>query len=322
MEEHIVQFPKQFAWEPHIENEEKLPVVAEYLLCGMGGSHLGAQLLLRGDASLPLRIHSDYGLPPAMAHAFEDTLIIISSYSGETEETLDALSVALDAHLPVVVITSGGTLLVRARELHLPLCVLPQEDIQPRMALGYQMLALARVMKQEKLLAAIRSAGSAIDLGELSARGSELASHIAGHIPVFYASTQNAGIAYYMKIILNETGKMPAFCASIPEACHNELSGYEVGSVPSGAQALAGIFIQDPEDDVRVTKRMQIATEMLQARSIATFSFPLTDTSSMQKVFESALIASYAGVILARARNVPDTDVPLITEFKKKMKEL
>jgi glucose-6-phosphate isomerase len=89
MEEAILHFPEQFDFEPIIENGGKLEKRDKFIICGMGGSHLGAWLLKRQNPNLDLLIHRDYGLPRVPEYFLKDSLIILSSYSGNTEEVLD-----------------------------------------------------------------------------------------------------------------------------------------------------------------------------------------------------------------------------------------
>lgn len=323
MEEQLSGFPAQFSFVPEIERAEALPKCTRYLVCGMGGSHLGARLLLRHDRTIPLVIHSDYGLPPPARYSLSDTLIIASSYSGNTEETLDATRAALEAHLPVAVITSGGELLELARREGLPTIVMPKENIEPRVALGYSMLALASLMKKGALVEKIREAGESLSLDELKDKGARLGESLVGRFPIFYASTQNRPLAYHLKVDMNETAKIPAFVSPIPEACHNELSGFDVGDVLQERTALfAPVFLFDDEDDARVRRRMELMRDMLAEKGFSSISFPLIGESGLEKALSTALTGSYAGAYLARTYGVEDAHTPLIALFKERVKNL
>ena len=152
----------------------------------MGGSHLGARLLLRHNPMLNLSIHSDYGLPREPIERLHTALIVASSYSGETEETLDAAHRAVEAGLAVAVVTTGGALADFAREKSLPLILIPKGGIEPRMAVGASMLALARLMRNEALEKEIRETGMRIDVQRGQADGETLAGHLVGSIPIIY----------------------------------------------------------------------------------------------------------------------------------------
>ena len=105
MEESLKKFPEQFLFDPEIVNAAQLaPSYARYTIVGMGGSALAADLLRAVDPALPIFMHRSYDLPP---HA-EDGLVIASSYSGNTEETIDALKIAHSKGLPLCVIADSG----------------------------------------------------------------------------------------------------------------------------------------------------------------------------------------------------------------------
>src|SRR3989344_2930587 len=92
----IKNFAKQFEFEPEIENPDKLSSRAPrfIVVCGMGGSRLAADLLALWKPELPLVVHKDYGLPPLSDDALKNSFIISVSYSGNTEETIDAVHFA------------------------------------------------------------------------------------------------------------------------------------------------------------------------------------------------------------------------------------
>lgn len=323
MEEQLSSFPAQFSFVPEIEQADSLPKCTRYLVCGMGGSHLGARLLLRHDSTLPLLIHSDYGLPPPERYSLSDTLIIASSYSGNTEETLDSARTALEAHLPVAVITSGGELLELARREGLPVVVLPTKDIEPRVALGYSMLGLASLMKKSALVEHVREAGNALSLPQLKTAGTALGEALVGRFPIFYSSTQNRPLAYHLKVDMNETAKIPAFLSTIPEACHNELSGFDVGvSMKERAGLFTPVFLIDTEDDARVKHRIDILREMFVERGLPCVDLPLAGESGLEKALTTAVTGSYAGAYLAQSYGVEDAHTPLIAEFKERVKKL
>ena len=120
MEEAIRNFAKQFEWEPKIENEEKLQRTGKYILCGMGGSHLQGDVMQNAVSNLDLSVHEDYGLPGWPDEVLKKTLIIASSYSGNTEETVSAFKEAVEKGYPVAVSSIGGKLIELAKEHGIP----------------------------------------------------------------------------------------------------------------------------------------------------------------------------------------------------------
>src|SRR3989344_9267737 len=111
----IKNFFSQFSYNPEIENSDQWKKYSSFLVAGMGGSHLAADLLKVWNPGLDLIIHQDYGLPPLAERYFKDRLIILSSYSGNTEEIIDAFEEAGKRNLPRAVISTGGKLLELAK---------------------------------------------------------------------------------------------------------------------------------------------------------------------------------------------------------------
>ncbi len=317
MEDQIARFPSQFAWEPELVRGEKLPKNAPIVVCGMGGSHLGARLLSLDPSCPPLLVHSDYGLPKLPQTWATTALYIASSYSGETEETLDAVNAILEKGYPLAVIAAGGKLEALAEEHALPFIKLPKEPLEPRMAMGYQMIAFARLFANATLEEAARTAGRACSLPDAQSRGAELARIIEGHVPFFYASTQNLPIAYHLKASINETGKVPSMFNVVPELCHNELSSYT-----SKSTAVLPVFLDDEADDGRVRARMALIRDVLAEQGVPTATFPITGTSPLHKALSFVLIGNYAGAVIAKKLGVPDAETPLIGDFKKRLSNL
>lgn len=323
MEEQILNFAEQFKWKPGLLRPERLPENPTHIIvCGMGGSALGARLLLRHDPSLPVSIHSDYGLPRESPERLRSALIIANSYSGETEETLDSTRSAVTAGLKVAVVTTGGALASFAEEHSLPLILVPKKKVEPRMAVGTFMLALARLMRDIGLENEIRLAGTHIDVKRGQTDGEALAKRLSGSIPLVYASTLNAPLAHFWKIAFNETGKVPAFYNLFPEVCHNELSGFDIREhTRKLSSQMSVIFLKDSDDHPRISKRMQVMQELLAERSLATADVDLFGNNGLEKALNGILAGVWTALSIAREYGVPDAITPLISEFKSKMKE-
>lgn len=323
MEEQILRFTKQFSWEPELLRPERLPKNPSHIIvCGMGGSHLGARLLLRHDPTINLLIHSDYGLPRESPERLRTALIVASSYSGETEETIDAARTAVESGLSVAVITTGGNLADFAQEHSLPLIIVPKEGVEPRMAVGAFMLALARLMQNTDLEKEIRHVGTRIDVRGGQTNGEMIAQRLVGSIPIIYASTLNAPLAYFWKIALNETSKVPAFYNLFPEVCHNELSGFDSSEhMHLLSSNLHVLFLHDDNDHPRINKRIRIMQGLLEVRGIAVTNIDLTGNTGLEKALQGSLAGVWAALELAKLHKTPDAATPLITEFKSKMIE-
>lgn len=315
MQEDFLRFADQLTWNPSVENAQKLGSYKRHVVLGMGGSNLGSWLIKRyGPADLLM--HRDYGLPE---HIDSDTLVIASSYSGNTEETIDGAQQALAKGMPVAVIAKGGTLLTLAQEHQLPHVVIPDTGIQPRVALGYSAIGIATLMGRDDIVRHLQDLGDSFDPTRRRDEAQEIAKRLTNAVPVIYASTTNLPLAYLWKISFNENAKIPAFANSVPELCHNELNGF--GVVP-GTIALSErmhvIMLEDATDHPRIQKRMRIMKEILAEKGVEASSVSLSG-EGFAKAFDAALLASWISLALAEGYGVPAKEVPMIEEFKKRM---
>src|SRR5690242_17401127 len=110
----IKNYAKQFEFEPQIQHAAKLAKRKKFIVCGMGGSHLAADLLKAWHPELDMIVWSNYGLPPMKDADLKERLVIISSHSGNTEEELDAFQLARKKKLAMAVIAAHGKLIVSA----------------------------------------------------------------------------------------------------------------------------------------------------------------------------------------------------------------
>lgn len=319
MRDAIGRFQEQFAWRPSIEHAEAIRPHSFVIVCGMGGSHLGPWLIREYGNHPEFIIHRDYGLPQVPQHILENALVILSSHSGGTEEVLDSGREAIARGLPTAAATTGGKLAEFAREHAIPHVVFPHFDLQPRVATPLSMLSIAALIGDEQLDAAIRAAGAAIDARALEAEGRRLAEKLYGKVPVIYASTHNTPLAYMWKIKVNETGKVPAFYNVFPEMNHNELCGFDiVESTRANSVNMHAIFLEDSTDHPRIQKRMQAAAEVLAEKGIPLERVAL-EGEGLEKAFRAATLADWLALSLAEHYGVPDEEVPVVEDFKRRI---
>ncbi len=311
MKEAIENFPSQFSHEFEIENKEAYAATNHFLLAGMGGSALSAGLLKACFADLPVVAHRSYGLPSW----FREGLVIASSYSGNTEETLDAFEEAAKKGYAQGAISTGGELLKRAEENSVPFIRLPDTDIQPRMAVGFSAKAVLTMMQRENEADQLTKLAGMLDMRAAEAEGKQCAESLFEKIPVIYTSTKNEAVAYFWKITLNETAKIPAFSNVFPELNHNEMEGF---STVSRANPFHFIFIYDPEDHPQISRRMKLTQRLYQKRG-----FPVTEIKlrgeRFLSIFSSVLFACWAAYYLGERGGVRQEKVSAIEGFKKEL---
>lgn len=313
----INDFPQQFAWQPVIENSDNLKPHAKFIVAGMGGSAIPAQILKTYDPFIDLTIHRDYGLPWLSDKELGERLVIASSYSGGTEETISALTQALNKGLSSAVISVGGKLLDLAKEHKLPYIQLPDTGIQPRMATGFIVKAMATLMRYEPLIIEMNSLVGTFSAQPFEQPGKELAQELHGSIPVIYASARNLALASTWKIKLNETGKIPAFYNVLPELNHNEMTSFDVQEETCAlSEKFFFLILADEADHSQIQKRVDVLIKLYQDRGLRAKKIMLAGTSLLAKIFSSLMLADWTAFYTAKLYGVESEQVPMVEEFK------
>ncbi len=315
----IKTFNKQFGYEPEIQNASRLPQAPKKIIvCGMGGSHLAADLLKAWKPALDVTIWSDYGLPILSERDKKECLIIASSYSGNTEETISAFLEAKERHLPLAAIAAGGELVSLAKSFGVPHVVLPDTHIQPRMALGFSIKAILTLIGEKSVLKEIGALEHSLTSARYEASGKKIAKQLKGRIPVMYASRRNEAIAKNWKIVLNETGKTPAFSNILPEMNHNEMTGFDIKkSTSTLSSKFYFVLLRDGDDDSRIIKRMKALEKVLKARKLKVSNVEISGENRATKIFSSINTAQWTAFHLAKIYGVEAEQVPMVEEFKK-----
>jgi glucose/mannose-6-phosphate isomerase len=256
-----------------VDSAELEPVDAPsgVIVAGMGGSAIGARLAwgaIGGRARRPLMLSAGYALP---GWAGPDTLVLCSSYSGATEETLAAYDDAAARGAPRVVATTGGPLIERARRDGVPVIPVPG-GFQPRAAVGYSLVAAletaalcgaAPSLREEVEAAASLAQGLAKQWGPDGADDGDakaLARRLHGTVPVIAGGELAASAAYRWKCQLNENAGMLAFAAALPELDHNEIAGWAAAD-----DRFAAVFLEDPGAHPRNILRSELSAEQAAA---------------------------------------------------------
>lgn len=316
MEYAIKNFPKQFSFKPEIKNLSTLQKKNSFIIAGMGGSALAADLLKAWNPKLDIVVHRNYGLPEIQKGRFGEYLFIASSYSGNTEEVLDGLSEAMKRDMAVAVITTGGKLMREAVKNKLPYIELPEDGIQPRMALGLSAKAMLKLMDET---AGLEKISKLTDLKPESYEepGRTLAKKLDGYVPIVYASERNMPVAYTWKIKFNETGKIPAFANRFPELNHNEMTGFDgSGETKELSGKFYFIILRDKADDLRIRRRMEIMEDLFKERGLKFETIDL-EGDEFHKIFGSLLLADWTAYYLAYHYGSDPEAVPIVEKFKK-----
>ena len=330
MYDSILKFAEQLSFKPEIKNGQVeargLPAAThaaqagkKIIIAGMGGSNLSGGLLRIFDPSVDVVLHRDYGLPSLQQNVLAESLLIASSYSGNTEETLDFLEHALRIGLWSAVIASGGKLLARAQEERLPYVQIPNNVIQPRVAVGLSLVALAALTGRDDLIGELSRIATVLVPSAEEAEGKRITDALSGFIPLVYASNQNRSIAYNWKIKINETAKTPVFMNVFPELNHNEFASFAKNE--KGPQTpFKLLLIRDDEDHERIQKRMDITASLLSENGISAVETSMTGTTRLERALRLLVRADWTAYHLALSYGVNPDNIPAIEEFKEKMK--
>lgn len=319
MHETIKNFHQQFGYEPKIENAKNLKkAFSKFIIAGMGGSNLVADLLRIRDHYIDIIVHKNYGLPKISEEELRERLLIANSYSGNTEEIVDFLMQAISRKLAVAVIATGGRLIELAKKHRLPYIQMPSTGILPLSALGFNMKAVVKLINRNDWLEELTVLASLLKPSEIEATGKVLAKKLQGFAPVIYSSPENIGIAYNWKIKFNETGKIPAFYNVFSELNHNEMTGFDV---KEGNRELTEkfyfIILKDNDDHPRIQKRMGVLEKLYRDRGLPVETIALRCPSVFHKIFTSLILADWTAYYTASQYGLEPEQVPMIEEFKK-----
>jgi glucose/mannose-6-phosphate isomerase len=298
---------------------------ADVLVCGRGGSAIGGDFAAAWAAPHGVRIavHRTYGLP---AWLDRRTLVLFSSYSGNTEETLAAFD-ASSNESPRACITTGGMLAARATGARLACCPLPP-GLQPRAALGHSLVAV---------LAMLHACGVVPDPGpDLAAAAAHLrelwrqcapqnpeaqnpAKRLArrwrGRLPVVYTGTGcTAPVGVRWRGQIAENAKQLATHAVFPELDHNEIMAWT--ALPDLRRHAVLTILRDRDDQGPVARRMQITAEILSSRVGAIEWIETAGSGVLERILGAAFLGDLASVYLSFLNGVDPTPVAEIETLK------
>ena len=303
--------------------------INKVVVLGMGGSAIGGDLiggLLSGEACVPVIISRDYDLPK---YVDSQTLVIASSYSGNTEETISAFDRALKTNAKKLVITTGGKLKTLAERNHVPVCVFSYKA-QPRAVLGYSLGLMIGILhnigvigsKSDEVAKAIKT------LEELSAKidaavpladnpAKQLAQKLVGKIVVVYGGGIFAEVAHRWKTQVNENSKAWAFYEAYSELNHNAVVGYEYSK--ELADKMYVVMLRAPSIHPRNLKRYELTSEILDKAGVAHEILDAAGEGLLAEVMSHVLLGDWASYYLAILYGADPSPVKVISGLKSKL---
>src|SRR5215210_3658278 len=294
------------------------------IVAGMGGSGVGgalARAALRPRLTRPLELARDDTLP---GWTGPETLVLCSSYSGNTEETLAAYDAAGATGAPRVVSASGGELAARARRDSVPVVPLPG-GFQPRAAVGYafvvalELAALAGAapsVRSDVEAAAELARALAAEWGPDGAEDGEakaMARRLDGTVPVVAGPGLAAAAAYRWKCQFNENAKLPSFAAELPEAGHNEIVGW---AEASSFAPFAAIFLEDPDSGERAALRVALTADIVAGQATTVERVVPRGDTRVERLISLVLLGDLVSLYAAVLRGVDPVAIEPIDRLK------
>ncbi|HET8569417.1 MAG TPA: bifunctional phosphoglucose/phosphomannose isomerase [Candidatus Limnocylindria bacterium] len=299
--------------------------VRSIVVSGMGGSAIGGDLaaaLLQDELKIPMSVHRDYGLP---AYVGRDTLVIASSYSGNTEETLSALDEARKRGAKVLALTTGGRLAELGKAQGFPVVTFSYKA-RPRAVLGYSLTLVLGVLSRlgfvrdlasdvESALADVAKLEERVHEGARTNDAKALAKELQGRIPFVYGAGPMAVMARRVKGQLNENSKNWAAFDAMPELNHNAVVGFPH---PDAAKRdLVVLVLESDRDNPRVRVRWQVTKDLLDRAGVAHRTLRFPGSSALSEVLQMAYFTDYVTFYVAVLNGEdpsPNTSIDLLKE--------
>ena len=286
--------------------------IKNIVIAGMGGSALAGLIVkkwLENDITLPIEVVRNYILPKNVS---KNTLVIISSYSGNTEETISALHQAIEVGAQIATISSHGKIeeIARSRDIaHVKLPALT------KILVNFWVISNEMHEEVEHYTDFLRKESESWVANISTERNyaKQLALYSAGRSAVFLSSNEFSPLAYKWKISWNENAKNVSFYNEYPEFNHNEFIGWSSHPV----EKLFAIFnLRSNLDHPRVQKRFEISDRLLSGKRPAARNIELKGSTYLEQVLWGSILADFVSIYLAILNNVNPTPVELIEKLK------
>ncbi len=320
---------------PHqvVESSEqalRLPMdpfpVDNVIVCGMGGSAIGGDLMLDwvGDRmSVPMMVRRGYHLP---GHVRDNSLVFCVSYSGNTEETLSCFREATERNCSIVVITGGGELGRLAAQEDVPTYVIPTiKDMPPRLATAYLLFPMAMISHRLDIVDINGEMEEAVSLLKqlvdkttpktpLADNSAKIyAKALFGSTPVIYAPSDMGSLARRWQTQLNENSKIIARWDVIPEMNHNDIEG--IGG-DDRSKSFSAVLLRDSSEHSQVTTRFEYTKQLLGEKMDSVIEVWPRGESKLARMLQHLYMGDCTSLYLAVLRGVDPFDIPSIAGLK------
>ena len=300
--------------------------VNKVVVLGMGGSAIGGDLassLVAAESRVPVLVHRGYSLPASID---DKTLVIASSYSGMTEETLSAFEQTAGTGAKKLVITTGGKIMAMAQQQNLPVFTFSYKA-QPRAALPFSLFPIISFLQQLGFIAdkSADVAETVAVLEQLSGeinetvpleqnRAKQLALKLHGHLAVIYGAGITAEVAHRWKTQLNENGKAWAFYEVFSELNHNAVVGYQFP--PQLASKIMVVLLSSSHLLQRIQLRYRVTSQLLEQAKVKQQTIDGHGQSPLAQMMSLVLIGDYVSYYLAILNQTDPSPVKAIDFLK------
>jgi glucose/mannose-6-phosphate isomerase len=300
--------------------------IKNIILAGMGGSALAANIIknwLYDHLTVPFEVCRGYNLPDYVG---PKTLVILSSYSGNTEETLSCYKQAVGQSAKIVVMSAGGKLMELAQKNNYNLLDLPA-DFQPRLAVLAGLKALACLFEDMGLVTTTDLRGQLINVADFLDKikfemspdndkdnlAMEIAEKLAGKIGIIYAGSMLGSAAYKWKIDINENGKQLCFYNTYPELNHNEFQGWMFPE----SKVVASVQLESSLENKQMQKRMDITKNILKDHGFDPIIVQAKGETRIEQLLYTILLGDYVSAYVGILNGINPTPVELVEKLKK-----
>lgn len=295
----------------------------EVVICGMGGSAIGGDLLeewMAESCEVPCRVCRSYKVP---ANVGKDSLVLVSSYSGNTEESLSMFDDARKKKAKIVSISSGGQLSKMSESCEVPFTRIPP-GMMPRASLGYVFGAMLGILERSGVVEPGKQPEEAVRIMNRTSAyckqsvptndnpAKMIAHELFNCVPVVIGYDLSRPVARRWANQMNENGKVLAFSAELPELDHNEISGW---AKDPRSRGFAAVFLDHDGRTSPMSRRVK-ATKDVIGKCASVYSIDAIGLSPLAKMFSLVLIGDYASVYMAFLRHVDPSSNETIDDLK------
>ncbi len=313
--DHIMEgydLPKDITLDKRYKDIEKI------MVCGMGGSGIPGDVLktyMKYNSKIPVFVNKGYKLP---ATADKNTLLFTISYSGNTEETVEAFREGLRKGCKIVALTSGGKIDELARLHKKPLINVPKGK-QPRTMIGYLFFAMLRILVNYKVIRdqskEVKQLSEFLDSTSFNEKSKDLAKNLLEKIPLIYSSEDFYPAALRFKTQINENAKIHAFWSTFSEMNHNEIVGFTnlYGNYHM-------VILGSDSDHPRIKKRFEISKRLVKAKGVTVTQMNFSGSSILKQLFTAIHMGDWTSYYMAIYKKVDPSPVTIIENLKKDLK--